>query len=89
MGLLAYTALYQRETHPYAVLGATGLVILNFAVVLPFFVNRGVTGIVKVVHKEVTPLTLVWGYIFLAYLLGNICLWVFVLITLIPYSQLE
>lgn len=89
MGLLAYTALFQRETHPYAVLGAIGLVILNFAVVIPFFVNRGVKGIVKVLHKEVTSLTLAWGYVFLFYLLGNIGLWVFVLITLIPYSQIE
>ena len=74
MGLLAAPATF-LQNYPYVVVAANVLVILNFAVVIPFFVNRGVAGIAKMVHKEVTPLTMAWGYVFLTYLLGNIVLW--------------
>lgn len=81
MGLLAASAVF-LQNFPYVVMAANVLVILNFAVVVPFFVNRGVAGIAKMVHKEVTTLTMTWGYVFLFYLLGNVALWSFVLRTL-------
>ena len=85
MGLLSATATYGRD-YPYAIAGCTVLVIINFAVVVPFFLNRGVAGIVKLVHKEVTSLTMTWGYVFLTYLLANLVLWSFILITILDFN---
>lgn len=83
MGLLA-TSSFLLVKFKYLVLAFTVMVILNFGVVIPYFANRGVTGIVKIVHKDqgVTALTMTWGYIFLLYLLGNIIMWGFVAKTL-------
>ena len=86
MGFLMTTSLLFND-FPYGVMGATVLVILNFAAILPFFANRGVSGIVKIVHKEVNPLTLTWGYIFLAYIVFNIVLWSYVLKVVLGFSN--
>ena len=85
MGILCAASLLFAKKFTHLVMVADIMVIFNFAFVVPFFVNRGVTGIVKMVHKEVTTLTLVWGYTFLAYLLGNIVMWCFVLKTLVGF----
>jgi hypothetical protein len=85
MGLLALTATFGRA-YPYAIAASVGLVIINFAIVIPFFVNRGVAGIVKLVHKHVNNLTMTWGYVFLTYLLANIVLWSFTLKTVLGFA---
>jgi len=87
MGFLAFSATMLRP-FPYVIMFANVLVILNFAVVIPFFLNRGVEGIVKMVHKEVNGLTMAWGYIFLAYLICNVVLWSYIFLTLwTTYSE--
>ena len=84
MGFLALSATF-LQTYPYVILAANGLVIVNFAVVIPFFINRGVAGIVKMVHKEVNGLTMTWGYVFLTYLLCNIVLWCYTFKTILSF----
>ncbi|KAG7359473.1 hypothetical protein IV203_034571 [Nitzschia inconspicua] len=75
-GLLALTAYFQKK---YLAMGACGLVVLNFAVVIPVIINKGPGGMAKLVYKEVTALSLTWAYIFIAYILSNVVLWSFVL----------
>jgi hypothetical protein len=86
MGLLTVTATL-GQGYPYMIAACVALVIFNFAIVIPFFVNRGVAGIVNLVHKDVNSLTMTWGYVFLGYLLGNIVLWVFTLKTILGFAQ--
>ena len=87
MGMLSVSSMVFGNRIPYLVMVATIVVILNFAMVIPFFINRGVTGIVKLVHnKEVNTLTMTWGYVFLAYLLGNLVMWSWVLWSLYKFN---
>ena len=83
MGILCAASVLLSERFPHLVMTATVLVIMNFAVIIPFFINRGVEGIVKMVHKEVNSLSLIWGYVFLMYILGNVVMWCYVLKTLV------
>jgi len=81
MGLMALACTFGKS-QPYILLMANALVIVNFAIVIPFFINRGVPGIVKMIHKEINTLTMTWGYTFLAYLVGNVVLWGYIFKTI-------
>jgi hypothetical protein len=75
-GLLALTAYLQKK---YLAMGACGLVILNFAVVIPIILNKGPGGMAMLIYKEKTVLSMTWAYIFTAYILSNTVLWSYVL----------
>ena len=85
MGILTVACVILSKRFPHLVMTATIMVIVNFAVVLPFFANRGVEGVVKMVHKEVNSLSMMWGYIFFTYILSNVVMWCWVLKTLIVF----
>lgn len=75
-GLLALTAYLQKK---YMAMGACALVILNFAVVVPMILSKGPGGMAKLIYNEKTALSMVWAYIFTAYILSNVVLWSYVL----------
>ena len=55
---------------------ACGLVVLNFAVVLPLIASVGTPGdFAKKMFKSDEPLVVLWGYAFCAYILSNVALW--------------
>lgn len=85
MGILCASSILLSKRFPHLVMTATIMVILNFAVIIPFFINRGVEGLVKLVHKNVDSLSMVWGYVFLTYILSNTIMWCWVLKTLIGF----
>lgn len=75
-GMLAITAYLQKK---HLAMGACGLVILNFAVVIPVILSKGPGGMAKLIYKEKTALSMTWAYIFSAYILSNVILWSYVL----------
>jgi hypothetical protein len=75
-GLLALTAYLQKK---YLAMGACGLVILNFALVIPVILSKGLGGMAMLIYKEKTALSMTWAYIFTAYILSNVLLWSYVL----------
>jgi hypothetical protein len=75
-GILALTAYLQKK---YLAMGACGLVILNFAVVIPVIIDKGPAGMAKLIYKEKTALSMTWAYIFSAYILSNVVLWSYVM----------
>lgn len=76
MGLMALAAVLQKK---YPSMVACGLVILNFGVVVPLIISKGPTGLAKLLYKDTSPLTMVWAYTFITYILSNVCLWSYVL----------
>lgn len=57
-----------------------GLVLANFAVVVPMIVKaKGPAGFAKKVYfGDTSTMAVVWGYTFTAYILSNIAMWSFV-----------
>jgi hypothetical protein len=72
MGLMALAAFLNRK---YPSMAACGLVILNFAVVIPIVLSNGPKGLAKLLYNDTSPLTMAWAYTFVSYLLSNVCLW--------------
>lgn len=83
MGLMALAAVFQKK---YLSMVACAIVILNFAVVIPIIVSNGPKGLAKLLYKDTSPLTMMWAYTFVAYILSNVCLWCYVMYRL--YSDL-
>eukprot|EP00536_Pseudo-nitzschia_multiseries_P018640 jgi/Psemu1/56587/gm1.56587_g len=63
------------------VVASCGLVVLNFAVVIPLMISAGgPVGMARKVWKgDTSALAVVWGYTFTAYILSNVVLWSWVL----------
>jgi hypothetical protein len=80
MGLMAVTSYLEKR---YLSMGACSLVILNFAVVVPFLITKGPTGIAKIIYKDTSGITIAWAYTFIIYILSNVGLWSYVLYRLI------
>mmetsp|Transcript_20179 Transcript_20179/g.32531 ORF Transcript_20179/g.32531 Transcript_20179/m.32531 type:complete len:184 (+) Transcript_20179:103-654(+) len=78
-GLLALTSYLEKR---YLAMGACGLVVLNFAVVIPLVVSKGPAGLAKIIWKDTSPMSLAWAYTFTFYILSNVALWSYVLYTL-------
>jgi hypothetical protein len=83
MGLMALTAFFERR---YLSMGACGLVILNFAVIIPFVISKGPTGLAKAVYNDTSTITMSWAYTFILYTLSNLGLWSYVMYRLCTNS---
>mmetsp|Transcript_19457 Transcript_19457/g.40013 ORF Transcript_19457/g.40013 Transcript_19457/m.40013 type:complete len:173 (+) Transcript_19457:147-665(+) len=55
---------------------SVGLVLINFAGVLPLMSSMGgVKSFAKKIHRSDSKIVIVWGYIFAAYIVSNTALW--------------
>lgn len=55
-----------------------GLVLINFAGVLPLMSSMGgVKSFAKKIHRSDSKIVIVWGYIFAAYIVSNTALWLY------------
>lgn len=81
-GLLMLSCLVSTTKTKAHLLLSCGLVVLNFAVVLPLIAqSKGPAGFAKAVWKgDTSTLAVVWGYVFSSYILSNIGLWSYVLV---------
>ena len=81
--LNSYLEMTNSNTMKIPLLFSCGLVVLNFAIVIPLIISmKGPTQFASKVHKDdrnnVSMLTRVWGYVFTLYIISNICLWSYV-----------
>jgi len=81
--LNSYLEMTNSNTMKIPLLLSCGLVVLNFAIVIPLIISmKGPTQFASKVHKDdrnnVSMLTRIWGYVFTLYIISNICLWSYV-----------
>ena len=81
--LNSYLEMTNSNTMKIPLLLSCGLVVLNFAIVIPLIISmKGPTQFASKVFKDdrtnVSMLTRIWGYVFTLYIISNICLWSYV-----------
>ena len=84
MGLMTVTAYF--EFH-YLSMAACCLIVVHYGIVVPFLFAQGPKGIAKILYKdETSALALIRAYVFIAYILSNLALWLYILYRM--YSNL-
>jgi hypothetical protein len=76
MGLLAVASFMEKKNFS---IGATGLVLANFAVPAYFIFSWSAEKLAKNVKKTTTQEGIIWAWIFKAYFVSSICFWGYVL----------